>query len=169
MSPSNDELSQGARANVAGKAYEDLLITLFQNYGFEVVKWSVWKRRGIPIEQSGRVAIQQFPYTTIYNHTGKTEWLIVNNDKNLVVRVEIKSQRSAGSVDEKLPYTYLNAIAYPEDEVVLLVEGDGFKPGARAWLKNAVETRWLIPDGSKKHIQMMNLSEFIQHFIAVLS
>lgn len=170
MSPSNEELSQGARANVAGKAYEDILINLFQSYGYEVLKWSKWRDRGIPLEESGKVAIQQFPFKSIYEHNGKTEYLIVNNEKDLLVRVELKTQRAAGSKDECLPYLYLNSVyAYPENNVILLIEGDGFKPGAKKWLRNAVDTRWLLENDSEKDIKMFDLSGFIQYFIKYLS
>ena len=104
MQLSNEEMSQGQRANVAGKAYEDILIGLFENYGFEVMRWAEWRDLGIELEDSGKVAIKQFPYRSIYNHRGQTEWVIVNNYKDIILRVEIKSQRAAGSVDEKLPY-----------------------------------------------------------------
>lgn len=167
--PSNDELTQGARANAAGKAYEDILAPLFQTYGYEVLLWSKWRDRGVPIEESGKVAIKQFPYTSIYGHCGRTEWLLVNNDRGTVVRVEVKSQRGMGSVDEKIPYMYLNAVfAYPEDDIILLVDGAGFRK-ARPWLENAVESRWLLDEDSPKDIQLFTLSEFLDYFITYLS
>ena len=167
--PSNDELSQGARANAAGRAYEEILAPLFQQYGYEVLKWSTWRDRGLPLEESGKVAIKQFPYTTIYDRPGHTEWLLVNNDRGLVLRLEVKSQRKKGSVDEKLPYTYLNSLAYPENKVILLVDGAGFREGSIPWLKRMVEERWLQDEYGYKDIQVLNLSEFIAVFIAELS
>jgi hypothetical protein len=42
------------------------------------------------------------------------------------VRIECKWQQSAGSVDEKLPYLYLNAIeSMPEDHVIIVYGGGG--------------------------------------------
>lgn len=167
---SNEELSQGARANVAGKAYEDILINLFEAYGYEVIKWAKWRDRGVDLDHSGKVAIQQFPYESVYHHNGKTEYLLVNNDRGQITRIELKTQRSAGSKDECLPYLYLNSVyAYPEDNVILLIEGDGFKPGAKVWLKDAVEGRWLLDEDDPKDIKMLDLSGFVQYFIVNLS
>ena len=167
--PSNEELTQGQRANAAGRAYENILAPLFETYGYQVMRWSQWKRLDLPLEQSGKVAIKQFPFTTIYNRSGHTEWLLVNNDKDFIVRVEVKSQRGSGSVDEKIPYMYLNSImSYPEDDIILLVDGVGFDR-ALPWLKNAVETRWLQDIYGEKNIQVMNLTEFMDYFITNLS
>ena len=170
MSPSNDELSQGARANAAGQAYEQSLEPFFTGYGYDVMTWCQWRDKGFQPGKEGKLAIKRAPFHSIYDHDGNTEWLLINDNRDVKVRIEVKTQRGNGSVDEKIPYMYLNAaLCYPEDEVILLVEGDGFKPGMRPWLLNAIDTRWMIPEGSKKHIQMMRLGEFIPYFIAHLS
>ncbi len=58
--------------------------------------------------------------------------------------IETKRQSVAGSVDEKLPYVFLNAREnYPEFDFVLVLDGNGWKPGARKW----VETKAAAYDG----------------------
>ena len=43
-------------------------------------------------------------------------------------------QSRSGSVDEKLPYVWHNArLNYPERDTILIVIGDGWKPGALQW------------------------------------
>ena len=67
-----------------------------------------------------------------------------------------KWQQSQGSVDEKFPYLYLNCIqAMPEREIILLIDGNGYKPGALAWLKQAVASQ------DAKLIHVFNLVEFL--------
>ena len=168
--PSNEELSQGAKANYAGKAYENMLRPLFTTYGYEISNWAPWRDRHVPLEESGKIAIHQFPYKTMYGGDGHTEWLLVNNAKNIILRLEVKTQRSSGSVDEKFPYTYINSlIGYPEKDVILLVDGVGFRDGAVPWLKNAVETRWLQDMYGEKNIKVLSYTEFVDYFIKHLS
>lgn len=163
-------LTQGARANVAGKVFEQTLKGAFEAYGFEIVNWAKWRDRHVPLEESGRIVIHEFPYHTIYNHRGTTEWLIVNNERGVICRVEVKTQRGSGSVDEKIPYMYLNgALAYPEDDIAFVVEGDGFKPGMRPWLRNAIDTRWCREPDDDRHIEMYTVGEFIAYFIENLA
>lgn len=170
MPQAYQNLSQGARANIAGAVYEQSLRGVFEAYGFEIVKYAEWKRRGVPIEESGRIVISGYPFRSIYNHNGRTEWLIVNNDRNAVCRVEVKTQRGNGSVDEKIPYMYLNGVyGYEEDDIAFVVEGDGFKPGVRPWLRNAIDSRFCREDDDTRHIEMYTVGEFIAYFIEKLS
>ena len=65
---------------------------------------------------------------------GETTLYIVTlgNTYCRTVRVEAKWQQAAGSVDEKYPYMLLNGIyQYPEKEIIFVVDGGGYKPGAR--------------------------------------
>ena len=59
-------------------------------------------------------------------------------------------------MDEKFPYLYLNCIqAMPEREIILLIDGNGYKPGALSWLKQAVSSQ------DAKLIHVFNLVEFL--------
>jgi len=60
----------------------------------------------------------------------------------LQIRIECKWQQVKGSVDEKLPYLYLNTIeAMPENTIMILIDGAGWKTGAVKWLKDAVQQK----------------------------
>ena len=167
MATRGEQISQGAAANKAGKAYEKLLRPVFEEYGYTIETYSKWKKAKRKYAETTKLALKNVPFPSIYNHTGRTEWLLVDKDRGTEVRVEVKTQRKSGSVDEKFPYMYLTAaICYPEDDVILLVEGNGFKKGARPWLQKAIDERWMLPEDSKKNITMMSLSEFIDWFIA---
>lgn len=49
--------------------------------------------------------------------------------------IECKWQQSAGSVDEKFPFLYLN-IMKCRDPTVVVIDGGGYKPSALPWLKS---------------------------------
>lgn len=167
MSPSYGEMSQGARANAAGQVYEKSLKPFFSGFGYTVMTYRQWQKAGSP---SGKYALKDAPFRSIYDHDGKTEWLLINDERGTRVRVEVKTQNATGSVDEKIPYTYITAATcYEENDVILLLEGDGFKPGVRPWLRKVIDERWLLPPDSKKNIQLMNWSEFTRYFMAELS
>ena len=100
--------------------------------------------------------VRRVPYQSIYGHRGVTEFLAVSASRGLAIRIECKWQQSQGSVDEKFPYLYLNCIhAMPEREIILLIDGNGYKPGALAWLKQAVASQ------DAKLIHVFNLVEFL--------
>lgn len=75
------------------------------------------------------------------------------------------NQATAGSVDEKYPYMLLNAISqYSEKEVILIVDGGGYKPGSRQWVKTQISSNWLNFKSSGKKIRLMFIAEFVNWF-----
>lgn len=78
------------------------------------------------------------------------------------MRIECKWQQVAGSVDEKLPYLYLNSIeAMPEKMIMILIEGAGWKAGSLKWLKDAVKNKkYTTKENNDKTILIFNLAEF---------
>jgi hypothetical protein len=78
------------------------------------------------------------------------------------MRIECKWQQVAGSVDEKLPYLYLNSIeAMPEKMIMILIEGAGWKAGSLKWLKDAVKNKkYTTKENNDKTILVFNLTEF---------
>ena len=107
--------------------------------------------------------LRNVPYTTLYGGRGYTEFLLKSQSYNLEVRIECKWQQTAGSVDEKLPHVYLSAAeAVPENNVIILIDGDGFREGAISWLKNITEERKYTPeDKQEKNISIMNSTAFL--------
>ncbi|MFA7436496.1 MAG: PD-(D/E)XK nuclease superfamily protein [Bacilli bacterium] len=157
----------GSTANLNGRIFEETLIPIFENHGYTVFKnRDLKKRQGLEqYEMLDKKVLLSAPFVSIYGHTGKTEFLITNRHLNREIRVECKWQQSAGSVDEKFPYMLLNCIyAFRENDIILIVDGDGYKPSARAWLRNKINERWLLEDQPNKEIQLMTLSEFITYF-----
>ena len=117
----------------------------------------------IDISNIKRYVVKNAHYVTIYNEKGRTEFVIVDDLRR--IRVEAKYQASAGSVDEKFPYMLLNGIyQYPESEIIFVVDGGGYKPGARKWLEEQIKNNWLSYKEKGKDIKLMTIAEFINWF-----
>ncbi len=158
-------ISQGAQANKNGRVFENMMVPIFKDAGFEVFVESELKTPTIQEKVSTlqRYVIKNAAYTTIYNEGGKTEFVIVEGNRR--IRVEAKYQSTAGSVDEKYPYMLLNGIyQYPENEIIFVVDGGGYKPGARQWLEDHIKNNWLDYQSTGKIIKLMTIAEFANWF-----
>ena len=133
----------GAIANRQGNILEQQVRQAFASHGFREVAFAEYEKLasgstlpGVPVPD---LLVRR-----------------VSASRGLAIRIECKWQQSQGSVDEKFPYLYLNCIqAMPEREIILLIDGNGYKPGALAWLKQAVASQ------DAKLIHVFNLVEFL--------
>lgn len=147
--------AQGTTANHHGHTLEETVLRVFTRYGFRICKARDYHG------EEGDILLRDVPYTSIYGHTGKTEFVALSTSRQMRIRIECKWQQSTGSVDEKFPYLYLNCIyAMPEPEIILLIDGGGYKQGALDWIRRAVQKR-LFQETREKDIRVCNLGEFI--------
>lgn len=153
--------TQGGTANQQGRVLENTIIPTFEARGFEIVKYSDWRKK--PDNYGTETLLKHVPYTTIYGHRGYTEFLAQSKRYNLNHRIECKWQQSSGSVDEKFPYLYLNCIeAMPEPNIIIIAGGGGMKEGTIPWLKRVVlERRYLSVRAAEKNIQVFSIEEFL--------
>lgn len=171
-------MPDGASANKSGRIFEEQLEPVFRGRGYKIVTWGSYhraKRKGetvMPMEpkrkyaKCERIVIKNYPFTTIYGSLGHTEYLIIQRKEGRErrVRVEAKWQQCSGSVDEKLPYTWLSAAqAYEESEIVLVIDGEGFRSGAREWIVQKAEEKWLVEPATKV-VMVKTISEFTAWF-----
>lgn len=119
---------QGSRANKAGKKLEEMVAAEFMKRGIYPISYKEWQKR-----KPANALVRNVPYVNIYGRPARTEFLLVREGFSNV-RIECRSQQVAGSVDEKLPYMFANSVACEEHTVLLVVDGDGFKKGAKGWL-----------------------------------
>ena len=144
--------TQGARANLNGKIFEQMVIPIFKANSFEIFTEKELRKKpltAVPL----RYVIKNATYKTIYDETGKTEFVIV------------VGTRKTRIVDEKYPYMLMNAIyQYPEKEIIFIVDGGGYKPGARKWLQRSIENNWLNFREAEKNIKLMTITEFVSWF-----
>lgn len=151
--------AQGNKANSTGNVLEQTVVSTFKAKGFEVVKYRVWEKKK---EKYGtELLLENIPFETIYGHKGNTEFLLKSEVHNLEIRIECKWQQSAGSVDEKFPYLYLNCIeSMPENDIIIIVDGGGYKDGALQWLKDAAKDG-KYQNQDIKNIEVFSLADFI--------
>lgn len=125
--------AQTPTASSSGLSLEKRIQGDLQAAGYEIIASKDWNEARLYQTENPRFVILDAPYNSIYGHRARIEFLIILGDRQILV--ETKRQRVPGSVDEKLPYVYLNALNnLPEREFILIVEGNGFKPGAIDWI-----------------------------------
>jgi hypothetical protein len=153
-------MDKGRKTNITGNQLEIAVQTVLLNKGFEIEMYRKWQKHQ---ENYGdELLLKNVPFTTIYEHNGNTEFLLQSKKYNLKIRIECKWQQVAGSVDEKLPYLYLNAIeAMGEEDIMVLIDGNGWKKGAVRWLKNAVSNKlYTTEKNNNKNIMIFTLADF---------
>ena len=144
----------------SGAMLENAVESAFIKKGFQLVKYRDWAKNKDKFGEE--LILKDAPYDTIYGHKGKTEFLILSKKYDLEIRIECKWQQVPGSVDEKLPYLYLNAIEkIQERNFILLIDGDGWKKGAITWFKDAVKNKRYVAPEYNKFIDVMGLTEFM--------
>jgi len=152
-------MAKGKSANITGNQLEIAVQTVLLNKGFEIEMYRHWKKK--PQDYGKELLLKNVPFTTIYGHKENTEFLLISEKYNLRIRIECKWQQSSGSVDEKLPYLYLNTIeAMPEKNIMILIDGDGFKSGAKTWLRNAVRKNYIQLTKTRTDVLVFSLTEF---------
>ena len=151
---------KGKSANITGNQLEVAVQTVLSNKGFEIVMYREWSKN--PENYGKELLLKNVPFKTIYGHGGNTEFLLISEKYDLRIRIECKWQQVKGSVDEKLPYLYLNSIeAMPEKDIMILIDGDGFKKGAKTWLRNAVKRKLYTDETNKDtNVMVFSLAEF---------
>jgi hypothetical protein len=153
-------MNRGAKGNITGNQLEVAVQTVLSGKGFSILNYREWLKN--PKQFGEELLLKNVPFETIYKHKGNTEFLLLSQKYKLTIRIECKWQQVAGSVDEKLPYLYLNSIeAMPEKEIMILIDGAGWKEGAIEWLKSAVkEKKYTTKENNTKVIKVFSLAEF---------
>ncbi|MGC8864665.1 MAG: PD-(D/E)XK nuclease superfamily protein [Bacteroidales bacterium] len=154
-------MEKGTKGNKTGNILESTVIAILEKYGFKLIPYRDYIK--YPDKFGAELLLKNVPFTTIYEHHGNTEFLLQSAKYNLKIRIECKWQQSSGSVDEKLPYLYLNALeAMPEEHIMIMIDGEGWKKGAIEWLKNAVRNKkYSAQNIYTNNIQVFSLMEFI--------
>ncbi len=125
----------GTRANASGDRLETEIAFTLKANGYAVLANSEWEQRLLYAQPDVRWAITNAPYDTIYGSRSFIEFLLIDGEREILV--EAKRQTSSGSVDEKFPFIYHNALLNIEEhgrEFVFVMDGEGSREGARAWI-----------------------------------
>lgn len=161
-------IQSGVTANKNGSTLEKTVESLFAQRGFDIVQNREYIKNDTkkqPTVYSPNLVLKNTPYDSMYGHVARSEYVV----KSLVypdLKIECRWQQVSGSVDEKFPYLYLNSLRSTEDNIILLIDGDGYKYEALEWLKYVVSNKLQLGTNvpHTKNIQVMNLSEFVIFF-----
>ena len=88
---------------------------------------------------------RQFPLgLSIYDEAFKCDFIVYHPKRwPECLVIEAKWQETPGSVDEKYPYLVLNLKTRNPYKCMILLDGDGYKPGAGRWLRNQTDGKLL--------------------------
>ena len=144
----------GGRANHTGNRLEGFIEDILKREGYE----RFWDHKEQVFANRKAVGGKQFATqvpcgTSIYETQRKCDFLVLNKEKfpdGLII--ECKWQQSAGSVDEKYPFTLFNIMKIGVPTIILL-DGGGYKPAAMKWLKDQANPERAL-------IGVYNMSEF---------
>lgn len=126
-------------ASVSGNDFEDEIEAGFAGLGLELIQANQWREARLYENLELRIVVKDAPYDTIYGHRARIEFLIILGAERQIL-VEVKRQKVSGSADEKLPYVFSNAVKnIPDREFVLVLDGDGWKPEAKTWVKKQAD------------------------------
>jgi hypothetical protein len=132
-------ISSGKKANTTGNRLQNFVEEILRERGYAEF-WN-YKKQAFDNRKTigGKQYLKQLPVgKTIYDTNRICDLFIINRDKfpkDLII--ECKWQQSGGSVDEKYPYLIFNIVKTCIPTVILL-DGDGYKPAARLWLRDQV-------------------------------
>ena len=126
--------AQGRSANFTGRTLETRVSMLLDECGY------IKHAQPIADANTAYYVAQSRQFRSIYGGPMRIDfyiWHPVKYPSGLVI--ECKSQATAGSVDEKYPYTLLN-LKGTGCAAILIIEGDGPKSGALAWCNSKADT-----------------------------
>ncbi len=172
-------MSGGAAANESGLTWEGWVRNMANLQGFSVLNHRERETCEILIPER-RIVWTHVPYKTIFHNTKSqspaktsTEYVVESGSEQ--ARIECKWQGVSGSVDEKYPFMFLNAVlTMTEPTVILALGGSYFEEGrgreVYKWLENAClkPPEWLAEDVRasmmKREIRVLNPNSFAGWF-----
>ena len=156
MSSSSLTSSSGRKANKSGNQLEQAVADTLEREGYT----RFWNHKAQIFTQRGVIDGKQYATQvnvglSIYETKRACDLMVFNKDKfpdDLII--ECKWQQKSGSVDEKYPFLYHNIVKTGVPTIVVL-DGDGYKPKAKEWLKSFVTQGGPL-------ISVYSLSEFLK-------
>jgi len=147
---------QGQNANKSGKYLERQVEEHLNGIGYASTNFSSMGKlfgKKIISQSAPGFLLKNVPYINMYGGQARGEFVLKPTNKP-PVRIECRFQNVSGSVDEKLPFLIGNCLAFEEKDVVLVIEGDGMRKSALAYVKNAARAI------AHKHIRVFTLTQF---------
>ena len=118
----------------SGRRLTTELKLVFSSLGYQVIK----AKNFIHTPSHNFVILGEY-LDGIYGNK-KLDFVLYMKKGGKPIIVEAMRQRVKGSTDEKLPYTYLNAIKFlPKFDTIFVYEGNGFRKGAIKFMKDKAQ------------------------------
>lgn len=147
---------QGQTANKNGRWLENQTEQTLAKYGIKSIMYSdlnTEKGKDFVANAKRGFLAKHVPYTNVFGSKAYGEFVLYLFGVG-AIRIECRSQHVSGSVQDKLPKLLEDCKCMQEQQVIIVLEGDGFSHNARAWLKNASSAI------QYKDIQVQTLAEF---------
>lgn len=116
---------QGSHAHYSGMNAEDAVARIANRKKIQVMKYTQYADvfSWVPSYQDRLILTKQYPFIGIYSRRKiRADFVLVKNNLPLA-GWEVKHQDIPGSVDEKLPYAFLNMIHGPWPECGIITSG----------------------------------------------
>jgi hypothetical protein len=129
-------------AYATGQGFKLLMADTLTRHGITLLPAA--DPRDIPAPRAEHTALAQVPYTSLYGNQARADFVLLGSSPETDTWVEASRLIVPGSIDEKLPHMFLDAlIAIPARHVILIVDGPGWRQSAVAWLKaQPSDARW---------------------------
>lgn len=132
----------GTIANETGNILENFVAQTLDRKGYEFIEK---KKFNVALSLNQKIYTRQLHLTqTIYDTKWNIDFVVHNPEKQPIsLIIECKWQQVGGSVDEKYPYTVQNIKEQSPYPAIILLDGDGYKNGAKEWLKKQIDNKLL--------------------------
>jgi hypothetical protein len=162
-----------------GKLLEDAIEKYLRSLKFNIIKYSEFKnnKNNCFNKFGNKIVIKNYPYNSIYEGcNARTEFMVMircldESDIEQITRfpIECKIQLVSGTVDEKYGTLLLNCLNREEDLIIIILEGNGAREGAKNFLRGDWKNKFpiLAKNYSNKTIKTLDCKSF-KLFIAKL-
>jgi hypothetical protein len=127
----------GTKANYTGKILEDFIEGRLKERGYTYID----HKKFLPALYLGQAIYtrQLVIGKSIYGTDLKSDFVLFHPEKHPdCLAIEAKWQQSSGSVDEKYPFLVVNIQTKYPYKAIILLDGGGYKPQAKVWLKTQI-------------------------------
>ena len=128
-------MNKGQKANSKGKEFEEKIESILSKEYQEVSKCRFW---ALQVLRQPIFSKQCVIGKNLYGHNCKVDFILYHPIRwpNSLV-LEVKWQKSGGSVEAKFPFNVLT-IKMNDFDTIIVLDGGGYTDGAEYWLRQQV-------------------------------
>lgn len=134
-------MAKNNNANKTGGALEKFVSNALEAAGYRQVDDDMLGAYAVSERPCGYFAPQVHLGTGIYGTGIKTDFVVLPRSAKEPFIIECKWQQADGSVDEKLPFLVANIRECYPHNAIIVIDGEGFRPGAVQWLRKQIGGR----------------------------